>query len=84
MFMNCGVLQTNSKCELAEQKDVHTFRNAVTDMAREICKSFFPLCVQLASGGPITNEVLARAEEFQGGRFRRLALGAMGNVRSAL
>ncbi|KAH9064436.1 hypothetical protein EDB87DRAFT_1574945 [Lactarius vividus] len=74
------MVKTNSKCELAEQKDVHTFCNAVTDMAREICKSFFPLCVQLASGGPITNEVLARAEEFQGGRFQRLALGAMGNI----
>ncbi|KAH9000591.1 hypothetical protein EDB86DRAFT_522431 [Lactarius hatsudake] len=78
------MVKTNSECELAQQKDTDSFRDGVTEMAQKLCKTFFRLCVQFAGGGPITNEVLVRAETFQGDRFKRLALHAMTSVRSAL
>ncbi|KAH8978560.1 hypothetical protein EDB92DRAFT_556700 [Lactarius akahatsu] len=71
------MVKTNSVCTLAQQKDMNTFRDTITEMAWELCETFFQLCVQFAGGGPITNEALVNAETFQGGRFKRFVQHAV-------
>jgi hypothetical protein len=83
-FLNYGVLQTNSCCEGGELGAAEVLRGALTHASEEICKNFLPLCAEYAGGGPITQEVLSRAEASVAQRFKHLAGLAHNTVCSPL